>query len=115
MATRHFRAHRRLPIKLPLTVSADLRPVAAKGHTCDLGLGGMSCELDTPLRLGEKVTIVLETQQGVQIQGKVAWVGWAESSAVRLGVSFDVKDEAHLPLILSLVEESQEFATPPNT
>ena len=52
MATRHFRAHQRFSVRLPVAVASVHRSVLSKGTTVDLGIGGGACELDTPLRLG---------------------------------------------------------------
>jgi hypothetical protein len=108
MASRHFRAHQRFLVKLPVTVESVHRRVVSKGSTVDLGIGGSACELDTPLRLGEDVTFRLDDQAGLLLRGEVAWVGWAEASAVRLGLRFHdqaADDLAELLLALGVTAE----------
>lgn len=100
MPTNHYRAHQRFMVQIPITVTAELRGVQSRGTTIDLGIGGGACELDTPLRLGEAVEVQMETKPRRLLHGEVAWVGWAESSAVRLGVRFDAEDAAELAAIL---------------
>jgi len=112
MANRHYRAHQRFVLKLPVVVSSIQRPVSARGSTVDLGIGGSACELDTPLRLGEKVLVTLDhgamtsspTADATVLKGEVAWVGWAESSAVRLGVRFDHSETAQLAVVLDALD-----------
>jgi hypothetical protein len=89
MVAKHFRAHQRFTVRLPVTVASVQRPVASKGTTVDLGIGGGAFELDTPLRLGEEVQITIEGTTPLRFPAEVAWVGWAEASAVRLGVRFE--------------------------
>jgi hypothetical protein len=67
----------------------------------DLGIGGGACELDTPLRLGEEVTVLLDTVGDFRLRGEVAWVGWAEASAVRLGLRFFDQSADDLALLLT--------------
>lgn len=100
MATRHYRAHERFLVKLPLTVTSIHRAVSAQGSTCDLGLGGTACELNVPMRLGERVQLVLTMDVPRVVSGEVAWVGWAEGSAVRMGVRFGSADAEELAGIL---------------
>lgn len=100
MATRHYRIHERFLVKLPLTVTSLQRSVSALGTTCDLGLGGTACELNVPLRLGEPVQLVLSLDVPRVMSGKVAWVAWAEGSAVRMGVRFSREDAGELSDIL---------------
>jgi hypothetical protein len=88
MPTKHFRAHQRFAVRLPVTVTSVHRRIASKGTTVDLGVGGGAFELDTPLRLGEAVQVRVDGQTRLQFPAEVAWVGWAEASAVRLGVRF---------------------------
>ncbi len=100
MATRHYRAHQRFIVQIPVTITATYRGIRSQGTTVDLGIGGGACELDTPLRLGEAVEVQFGFRPVRTVQGEVAWVGWAESSAVRLGVRFDNEDADELAAIL---------------
>lgn len=54
----------------------------------DVGVGGAACELHEPLRLGEPVTLVVGVEPGVEIAATVAWVGWGETTAARVGLRF---------------------------
>lgn len=103
MAARHYRAHQRFAAELPVTVTSVHRSIASHGKTLDVGIGGAACELDTPLRLGERVQIVVTGTAPRILSGEVAWVGWAESSAVRLGVRFNPDDVEQLAELLDLV------------
>jgi hypothetical protein len=100
MPARHYRAHQRFLVKLPLTVTSIHRSVSAKGTALDLGVGGAACELDVPLRLGERVQVVVTVDVPRVVSGEVAWVGWAEGSAVRMGVRFNHEDAEELAGIL---------------
>ncbi len=100
MAARHYRAHQRFLAQLPLTVTSVHRAVRAQGNTLDLGVGGAACELDGPLRLGERVQVVITMDSPHVVNGEVAWVAWAESSAVRMGVRFNAEDSEELACIL---------------
>ena len=111
MGTHHFRAHQRFQVKLPVTVTAGRRQVASKGTMLNLGIGGGACELDTPLRLGESVEVVLEGHDPLTLIGEVAWVGWAESSAVRLGVRFKDEDAEQIAGLLDLLGLSADVGT----
>lgn len=111
MPTRHFRAHQRFSVHLPVSVSAATRPVSARGRSIDLGIGGAAFELDTPLRLGETVHVNLESAQPITLPAEVAWVGWAESSAVRLGVRFRLEDAYPLAVLLDALGVSAEVGT----
>lgn len=97
---RHYRAHQRFMVKLPLTVTSIHRSLCAKGITMDLGVGGAACELDVPMRLGERVQVVITMDVPRVVSGDVAWVGWAEGSAVRLGIRFQSEDAEELACIL---------------
>ncbi len=66
----------------------------------DLGVGGAACELDVPMRLGERVQVVITMDVPRVVSGEVAWVGWAEGSAVRLGIRFHSEDAEELACIL---------------
>lgn len=103
MPTRHYRAHQRFLVRLPLTVTSIHRSVRAKGTTLDLGVGGAACELDVPMRLGERVQVVVTVDVPRVVSGEVAWVGWAEGSAVRMGVRFGSEDIEELACILDAV------------
>jgi len=74
--------------------------VCAKGTTLDLGVGGAACELDVPLRLGEQVQVVVTTDVPRVVSGEVAWVGWGEGTAVRVGLRFSSDDAEELSCIL---------------
>ncbi len=87
-------------VQLPMTVTSIHRSVSARGSSIDLGVGGAACELDAPLRLGEKVQVVITMHVPRVVSGEVAWVGWAESSAVRMGVRFSSEDAEELACIL---------------
>lgn len=100
MSMRHYRAHQRFIVKLPLTVTSIHRSLCAKGITMDLGVGGAACELDVPMRLGERVQVVITMDVPRVVSGEVAWVGWAEGSAVRLGIRFHSEDAEELACIL---------------
>lgn len=111
MAPRRFRAHQRFLIKLPVIVSSIHRHVVSKGVTVDLGIGGSACELDTPLRLGERVTLRLEDQADLIFPAEVAWIGWAEASAVRLGVRFHDQAAPNLARLLTGLGLAAEVGT----
>ncbi len=100
MTARHYRAHQRFAVKLPLTVTSLHRAVTAQGMTLDLGIGGAAVELESPMRLGEQVQVVLTMDVPRMVNGEVAWVGWAEASAVRMGVRFSSQDAEELSCIL---------------
>jgi hypothetical protein len=101
MTTRHYRAHQRFIVQVALTVTSTQRTVRAQGSTLDLGIGGAACELDAPLRLGEQVQVVVTTDSGPRaVAGEVAWVGWAESSKVRMGLRFHSEAETELADLL---------------
>jgi len=100
MATRHYRAHQRFILKLPVNLRATQRGVRAEGETVDLGIGGGAFALDTPLRLGEAVEVEIGGVHRAVLQGEVAWIGWGDSSAVRLGVRFQSKDAGELSHLL---------------
>jgi hypothetical protein len=101
MATHHYRAHQRFVVQLPMTVTSLRRSVRARGHSVDLGLGGAACVLDTPLRLAEAVQVVLTSDVPHVLSAEVAWVGWAESSVVRVGLRFKSEDAEQWASILS--------------
>lgn len=111
MPNKHYRAHQRFAAKLPITVTSVYRNVASRGTTLDLGIGGAACEIDTPLRLGETVQVVITGEQPRVVCGEVAWVGWAESSAVRLGVRFDPASVEELEALLDAISTSTQVAT----
>lgn len=79
------------------------RTISSHGKTLDVGIGGAACELDTPLRLGERVQLVVTGTAPRILAAEVAWVGWAESSAVRVGLRFDPDDIEQLAELLDLV------------
>lgn len=103
MASRHYRAHQRFIVEIPVTVTSIHRTVAAHGKTLDVGIGGAACELDTPLRMGEHVQVLVTGTAPRILKGEVAWVGWAESSSVRVGVRFDPSVLEQLVELLEIV------------
>lgn len=111
MAIRHFRAHQRFVLRLPVTVSSLRRSVSALGATVDLGIGGAAFELDSPLRLNEAVHVTIKGEPPITLTGEVAWVGWAESSAVRLGVRFRTDDSYQIALLLDALGVSRDVGT----
>jgi hypothetical protein len=111
MAGRHFRAHQRFSVRLPVSVTAPARSVSSRGCSIDLGIGGAAFELDTPLRIGEIVTVTLQGYPRLRLRGEVAWVGWAESSTVRLGLRFGTGDADQLALLLETLGVSAEVGT----
>lgn len=111
MPTRHFRAHQRFNVNLPVCVSAPSRAVSSRGRSIDLGIGGAAFELDTPLRLKESVRVTLEGSQPITLPGEVAWLAWAESSAVRVGVRFRTEDAYQLAVLLETLGVSSEVGT----
>ncbi len=111
MAARHFRAHQRFPVNLPVCVSSPARSVSSRGRVIDLGIGGAALELDTPLRLKESVQVTLEGSQPITLPAEVAWVAWAESSAVRAGVRFRTEDAYQLAVLLETLGVSAEVGT----
>lgn len=111
MPARHFRAHQRFSVHLPVSVRAAARPVLARGRSIDLGIGGAAFELDTPLRLSETVHVTLEASQPLSLPAEVAWVSWAESSAVRLGVRFRMEDAYQLAVLLDALGVSADVGT----
>lgn len=100
MTSKHYRTHQRFGARVQVTVTSVHRNASAHGSTVDLGVGGMACELDAPLRLGESVQVILLLESPRVARGQVAWVGWAEASAVRLGVRFDPASADELAQLL---------------
>jgi hypothetical protein len=111
MSARHFRAHQRFPVRLHVTVTSLGRPVLSQGRTVDLGIGGSALELDTPLRLGERVQVRIDDTYPITIPGEVAWVAWSEASAVRLGVRFRMEDASPLSSVLEALGVTADFGT----
>lgn len=111
MPTRHFRAHQRFSVHLPVSVRSTARSVSSRGHSTDLGIGGAAFELDTPLRLRESVEVTLQGCEPITLPGEVAWVSWAESSAVRLGVRFRTEDAYQLAVLLLTLGVSADVGT----
>lgn len=111
MPGRHFRAHQRFSVQLPVSVCAPTRSVSARGRSIDLGIGGAAFELDTPLRLREVVQVTLEGSQPVTFSAEVTWIGWSESSAVRLGVRFKTDDAYQLAVLLETLGVSADVGT----
>ena len=107
----HFRAHQRFPLHLGVTVSSLSRDVSGLGHLVDIGLGGAACEIDTPLRLGEQVQVVIRTQGMTVVQGEIAWVGWAEHTAVRLGLRFAPSETETIASLLEAEIGTREVGT----
>jgi hypothetical protein len=111
MGDKHYRAHQRFALRLAVTVTSVHRQVASMGHTVDMGIGGAACELDKPLRLGEAVQVVVSTDRPRILCGEVAWVGWSESSAVRLGLRFDPVSLQELERLLDTLDIASEVGT----
>ena len=88
MALGHFRAHQRFQVDLPVRASARGRALTVAGSMVDLGLGGGACILDEPLRLGEEVVLLIAGDPATEIIATVAWVGWGEATAARVGFQF---------------------------
>jgi hypothetical protein len=88
MALRHFRAHQRFQVDLPVVANARGRALRVGGYMVDVGLGGGACVLDEPLRLGEEVALVVAGEPATEIIATVAWVGWGEATAARVGFQF---------------------------
>lgn len=111
MPTRHFRAHQRFPVRLHVTVTSLGRSVVSQGRTVDLGIGGAALELDTPLRLGERVHVLIDDTYPITLPGEVAWVTWAEASAVRLGVRFRLEDTSPISSLLEALGVTADVGT----
>jgi len=92
MGAGHFRAHQRFVVDIDANLRATGRPALARGRVIDLGVGGAACELDAPLRMGEEVEIELSSAPPLRLRAVVAWIAWAESSSVRIGVRFRPED-----------------------
>ena len=101
MAARHFRAHQRFQVDLPVQARVLGRTLNVGGSMVDVGLGGGACMLDEPLRLGEEVLLVVDGVPAAEIRAAVAWVAWGESTAARVGFQF--ADDA-LDLVVALLE-----------
>lgn len=108
MVHRHYRAHQRFPVRLSALIRAHSRDCSVRADVTDLGLGGLAAEADGPLRHGEMVLIVLETPERIELNGRVAWVAWAERSSVRVGINLTVGDEAALRKLLDRLRLTAE-------
>jgi Tfp pilus assembly protein PilZ len=87
MGHNHYRAHQRFPVLLDASIRTA-RGVSVRARVVNLGVGGLAAEAESPLRLGESVELLVLTEDPLRIRGHVTWVGWAESSLVRVGVHF---------------------------
>lgn len=101
MNVRHFRAHQRFPVDLPVHAIVLGRGASVRGSMVDLGLGGGACVLEEPLRLGESVRLLFGGEPSVEVRASVAWVGWGEATAARVGFQFA---EVDVPRVLTLLE-----------
>lgn len=115
MGTRHYRAHQRYPVEAGVTIVATGRQMEARGRLLDLGLGGAACELDSPLRLGEpvmaKIQALDDKRSFAAIPAEIAWVAWAEGSAVRLGLRFDDEAADTILPVLDLLVTTADVGT----
>lgn len=111
MPSRHFRAHQRFAVRIPVTLTCAQRSVRADGESVDLGIGGGAFELDTPLRLGEEVMVRFEGEPACSVPAEVAWVAWAESSAVRVGVRFRPESLETLTALLEILGVLSDVGT----
>jgi len=101
MNVRHFRAHQRFRVDLPVRAVVLGRGATVRGTMVDVGLGGSACSLEEPLRLGEDVRLVVESEPTVEVRASVAWVAWGEATAARIGFQFL---EADAPRVIALLE-----------
>lgn len=101
MSARNFRVHQRFPVVLPVRAIVLSRGTSVVGTMVDLGLGGSACVLEQPLRLGENVRLMVGDGQVVEVRASVAWVGWGEATAARIGFQFA---EADAPRVLGLLD-----------
>jgi hypothetical protein len=101
---RKYRAHERFVVRVAALATVPLRGVEVSGWVLDLGLGGAACELDGPLRLGDRVALALWTDtHQTQVLGVVAWVAWGEATRVRLGIRFEPDSKEAIAGLLSSV------------
>jgi hypothetical protein len=61
--------------------------------------------------LGEEVTFTVDADAGVTVLAEVAWVGWAEASAVRLGLRFREQGTEQLAQLLLALGVSSDVGT----
>lgn len=108
MVSRHYRAHQRFPVKLEAVIRAHGRDCSVRANVTDLGLGGLAADADGPLRHGEMVLVALETPERIEVNGRVAWVAWAELSSVRVGIHLTVGDEKALHELLERLGRAAE-------
>lgn len=95
-------------MQLSALIRADGRDLSVRANVTDLGLGGLAADADAPLRHGEMVLVALETPEPLELQGRVAWVAWAELSSVRIGINLTAGDESALRALLDRLRLTAE-------
>jgi hypothetical protein len=111
MNGRHFRAHQRFQVALPVLARLLGRPATVRGTMVDVGLGGGACALDEPLRLGEEVVLAVAAEPPVELRASVAWVAWGESTAARIGFQFADSDLDRVMALLERVVAREDVGT----
>lgn len=99
----HFRAHPRYRMQLATTVRMATRGAEAQGRIHDLGLGGAALTLPQPVRLGERLQLRIWAAPPLEVEGEVAWVGWAEDGSVRAGVRFRFEPSGRVEDLVALL------------
>jgi hypothetical protein len=84
------------------------RGAEAQGRLHDLGLGGASVTLPQTVRLGERVHLRIWAAPPVEVDGEVAWVGWADEGGVRAGVRFRFEPAGRVDDLLALLGPASE-------
>lgn len=111
MNGRHFRAHQRFQVDLPVLARLLGRPASVRGTMVDVGLGGGACALEEPLRLGEEVVLIVTADQTIELRASVAWVAWGESTAARIGFQFAESDLDRVIELLDRVGAREDVGT----
>ena len=111
MTVRHFRAHQRFQVDLLVRANVLGRAASVPGTMVDLGLGGGACVLDEPLRLGEDVLLTVGQDHVVELRASVAWVGWGEATAARVGFQFADEDSSRVIALLDRVVPREDVGT----
>ena len=73
---RHFRAHGRRTVRLPVTLRAERGGWERAGTVIDIHLAGAGLETDEPLQAGERVTVAFATPtlwDPLVLSAVVAW------------------------------------------
>ncbi|MCH2109917.1 MAG: PilZ domain-containing protein [Polyangiaceae bacterium] len=107
MSKRHYRNFHRQEADFRIRARVHERELDAIGKLLNIGVGGASCEVDAPVRIGEIVELSIESRTPFEVAGEVMWIGWGEGGVARMGLRFPPSIPDELEALIELLSQPE--------